>query len=70
MKEPFKLKNWQLLRWKGKCAQADLTAVELFTLGKGAFQNCRELEEATLPTSLTTVKTKAFLSIIMVRSTN
>lgn len=49
LKENVKLKKWQLLRYRSKLEQADLSSKEIVAVGKKAFWGNRYLEEVILP---------------------
>lgn len=54
------IRNWQLLRWRGKAAEADLSGENFVTVGKKAFSRKRWLEEVRFPAGLSALKTSAF----------
>lgn len=60
MKETVKIKKWQLIRYASKKEVVDLSDTEFISVGKRAFWRRDRLEELTLPSGVSAIKTEAF----------
>ena len=56
MKNPSKIKKWQLLSWKGAQECADLRGESFLSVGKHAFRGKKRLEEVVFPEGMTAIK--------------
>ncbi len=60
MKRILKIKKWQLLRFRSRGAEADLTEADFLSVGKRAFAWKKQLQTVSLPKTCSAVKTEAF----------
>ena len=60
MKTITKIKKWQLVRHKSRKAAVDLSDEDFITVGNRAFSGNLRLEELTLPSHLSAIKSEAF----------